>query len=216
MTRQVKNSAGVATRNPKRSRERILAAALKEFAAKGFAGTRVDFIARRAAINKRMLYHYFGDKEKLFRAVLRHKIAERRGWADNLPGDPAGRLPFWFKTACADADWIRLLEWEALQNDRQKVIDENERHGLAADWLKRLRGRQARGELSSEFDARHLALAMQSLTMFPMAFPQLTRFIMGRTIDDPKFQRAHAAFLEKFAVAFRPMNARTVKINFSK
>jgi AcrR family transcriptional regulator len=149
-----------------------------------------------------MLYHYFGDKEKLFRAVLRHKIAERRAWGLNLSSDPAERLPFWFKTACDDADWIRLLEWEALQSDGQKVIDEKERLAQAADWLTRLRERQARGELSSEFDARHLALAMQSLTMYPMAFPQLTRFIMGRTVDDPEFQRTHAAFLEKFAAAF--------------
>jgi TetR/AcrR family transcriptional regulator len=207
---------GNATRNPDRTRARILSAALKEFAAKGFAGARVDVIARRADINKRMLYHYFGNKEKLFRAVLRHKIAERRAWADNLPGDPAERLPFWFKIACGDADWIRMLEWEALQSERQKVIDEGERRAITGDWLRRLRQRQARGELSSEFDARHLALAMQSLTMFPLAFPQLTRHIMGRAIDDPKFQRAHAAFLEKFAVAFRPMNARTVKINFKK
>jgi AcrR family transcriptional regulator len=206
----------VATRNPGRTRERILSAALAEFASKGFAGARVDVIARRAAINKRMLYHYFGNKEKLFRAVLRHKIAERRAWATGLSGDPAERLPFWFKIACDDADWIRLLEWEALQSDGQKVIDENERLAQAADWVKRLRQRQARKELSSEFDARHLALAMQSLTMYPMAFPQLTRFIMGRTIDDPKFQRAHAAFLEKFAASFRPMNAQTVKINFAK
>jgi AcrR family transcriptional regulator len=205
-----------APRNPERTRERILSAALKEFAAKGFAGARVDVIARRAAINKRMLYHYFGDKEKLFRAVLRHKIAERRAWAANLSSDPAERLPFWFKTGCEDADWIRLLEWEALQSGGQRVIDEDARRAQSADWLKRLRGRQARGELSDEFDARHLALAMQSLTMYPLAFPQLTRFIMGRTIDDPKFQRAHASFLEKFAAAFRPMNAQTVKINFSK
>src|SRR5712675_1211784 len=106
-----------ATRNPERTRERILAAALREFAAKGFAGARVDGIARRAAINKRMLYHYFGNKEKLFRAILRHKIAERRAWAAGLTSDPAERLPFWFKTACADADWIRLQEWEALQSD---------------------------------------------------------------------------------------------------
>jgi TetR/AcrR family transcriptional regulator len=205
-----------APRNPERTRERILSAALKEFAAKGFAGARVDVIARRASINKRMLYHYFGDKEKLFRAVLHHKIAERRAWAVNLPADPAERLPFWFKMACDDADWIRLLEWEALQSDGQKVIDEKERSAAAADWLKRLRARQARGELSADFDARHLALAMQSLTMFPLAFPQLTRHIVGRTIADPKFQLAYAAFLEKFAAAFRPMNARTVKINFAK
>jgi AcrR family transcriptional regulator len=215
MARSAK-SENAPTRNPARTRERILAAALKEFAAKGFAGARVDAIARRADINKRMLYHYFGNKEKLFRAVLRQKIAERRAWADNLPSDPAERLPFWFKMACDDAGWIRLLEWEALQNDGQKVIDEKERLAGAVDWVKRLRQRQERGDLSAEFDARHLALAMQSLTMFPMAFPQLTRFIMGRTIDDPKFQRDHAAFLKKFATAFRPLNAETVKINFAK
>jgi len=203
-------------RNPERSRERILSAALREFASKGFAGARVDAIARRAAINKRMLYHYFGNKEKLFRAVLRQKVAERRAWGANLSSDPAERLPFWFKTACEDADWIRLLEWEALQGDWQKAIDEDERRAQSADWLRRLRQRQSRGELSSQFDARHLALAMQSLTMYPMAFPQLTRFIMGRTIDDPKFQKAHAEFLKKFASAFRPMNAETVKINFAK
>jgi AcrR family transcriptional regulator len=209
-------TARFALRNPGRTRERILAAALKEFATHGFAGARVDAIAQRAAINKRMLYHYFGNKEKLFRAVLHQKIAERRAWGLNLSSDPAERLPFWFKTGCDDADWIRLLEWEALQSGGLKVIDESERRALAADWLKRLRGRQSRGELSAEFDARHLALAMQSLTMFPMAFPQLTRFIMGRPIGDPKFQRAHAAFLKKFASAFRPMNARTVKINFAR
>ncbi len=215
MTRSAKTDRR-APRNPGRTRERILAAALKEFAAKGFAGARVDAIARRASINKRMLYHYFGNKEKLFRAILRQKIGERRAWADTLPSDPAERLPFWFQTGCADTDWIRLLEWEALQSDGQKVIDEPERLAVTADWVKRLRQRQERGELSSEFDARHLALAMQSLTMFPLAFPQLTRFIMGRTIDDPKFQRDHAAFLQKFAAAFRPMNAKNVKIHFVK
>ena len=215
MATPVKTDSG-AKRNPDRTRERILSAALREFAAKGFAGARVDVIARRAAINKRMLYHYFGNKEKLFRAILHHKIAERRVWGLNLSSDPTERLPFWFKTACADADWIRLLEWEALQRGAKHVIDEDERRALAADWLKRLRGRQERGELSSDFDARHLALAMQSLTMFPMAFPQLTRFIMGQAVDDQKFQRAHAAFLEKFAAAFSPMNARPVKINFAK
>src|SRR5450432_3000478 len=131
MTRPAKTDRS-ATRNAGRTRERILAAALKEFAAKGFAGARVDVIARQAAINKRMLYHYFGDKEGLFKAVLRLKVAERRAWAENLSSDPAERLPFWFKTACDDPDWIRLLEWEALQGDGQKVIDEKERRAFTA------------------------------------------------------------------------------------
>jgi AcrR family transcriptional regulator len=167
-------------------------------------------------INKRMLYHYFGDKEGLFKAVLHRKIFERRAWAAGLSSDPAERLPFWFKAACDDADWIRLLEWEALQSDGQKVIDEKDRRALATGWLKRLRQRQARGEMSSKFDPRHLALAIQSLTMFPVAFPQLTRFIAGKPISDPKFQRAHADYLRKFAEMFRPAQAERVKIKFLK
>jgi hypothetical protein len=39
---------------------------------------------------------------------------------------------------------------------------------------------------------------------------------MGQAVDNLKFQRAHAAFLEKFVAAFSPMNARPVKIHFAK
>jgi TetR/AcrR family transcriptional regulator len=189
-------------RNPQRTRERILSAAFREFAANGFHGARVDLIARRAQINKRMLYHYFGDKENLFKAVLRHKIAGRRASGAALSNDPAERLPFWFLSLCKDADWVKLLEWEALQNHSGKVIDEDERRAASQHWLDRLRERQKRGELSEEFDVRHLALTMQSLTMFPVAFPQLTRQITGQSVFDPKFQRERAEFLTKFAKAF--------------
>ena len=216
MTRPVKNSAGLATRNPERSRERILAAALKEFAAKGFAGARVDSIARRAAINKRMLYHYFGSKEGLFKAVLRRKITERQAWAETLSGDPAESLAFWFEAACSDTDWVRLLEWEALQEADHRLIDEKNRRAATARGLERVRQRQARGQISAEFDPRHIMLAMRSLTMFPVAFPQMTRLITGRSVSDPKFQKERAEFLHRFAAAFRPAHGNRVKINFVK
>lgn len=193
-----------ATRDPERTRRRILAAALAEFSAKGFAGARVDAIARRAKGNKRMLYHYFGNKEALFCAVLRHKMSERRSWADALPNDPTERLPFWFQTACADPDWVRLLEWEALQNPAKKVIDENKRHAASAEWLQRLRQRQRDGQLTTAFDLRHLALAMQSLTIFPAAFPQLVRLTTGISVADPKFQSEYRRFLKEFTAAFKP------------
>ena len=207
MTRPVKNSAGVTTRNPERSRERILAAALKEFAAKGFAGARVDFIAQRAAINKRMLYHYFGSKEGLFKAVLRRKITERQAWAETLSGDPAESLAFWFEAACNDTDWVRMLEWEALQEADGRLIDEKNRRTATARGIERIRQRQARGQISAEFDPRHVMLAMRSLTMFPAAFPQLTRLIMGRPVSDPRFQEERTEFLRRFAAAFRPAQA---------
>ena len=203
------------TRNPERTRSLILSAALKEFAAHGFAGARVDAIARRAAINKRMLYHYFGDKEELFRAVLRVKITERQAWADSMSGDPAESLPFWFEATCKDVDWVRLLTWEALQGG-ETVIDETERRTAAKRGLERIRRRQASGQISPEFDPRHILLAMRSLTMFPVAFPHLTKLIMGCSVFDPKFQKERAAFLKKFAAAFKPAEGQAVKINFKR
>lgn len=216
MNRPTKGKAGAASRNPEHSRERILAAALKEFAAKGFAGARVDFIARRAAINKRMLYHYFGNKEDLFREVLRLKMAERQAWAETLSGDPAESLAFWFDAACRDRDWIRLLEWEALQQGDGKLIDEQKRRAATARGMERIRQRQARGQISAEFDPRHVMLAMRSLTMFPAAFPQLTRLITGKSVFDPKFQRERSEFLKQFAAAFRPARMGEAKTNSAK
>ena len=192
-----------ATRNPERTRGFILSAALQEFAAHGFAGARVDAIARRAGINKRMLYHYFGDKEELFRAVLRRKITERQAWAESLSGDPAESLPFWFEATCKDTDWVRLLTWEALAGG-DTVIDEAPRQAAVQSALKRVLRQQARGQISAAFDPRHIMLAMRSLTMFPLAFPQLTRLIMGCSVFDPKFQQERAVFLKQFAAAFKP------------
>jgi len=58
------------SRDPERTSAAILAAAVKEFTEKGYGGARIEEIAERANVNKRMLYHYFGDKEALYLAVL--------------------------------------------------------------------------------------------------------------------------------------------------
>lgn len=52
------------------SRSRILEGATEEFAAAGFAGARIDRIARRTRLNVRMIYYHFGSKKGLYRAVL--------------------------------------------------------------------------------------------------------------------------------------------------
>ena len=46
------------------TKQRILEAAEQEFSEKGLYGARVDEIAAKADINKRMLYQYFGNKEE--------------------------------------------------------------------------------------------------------------------------------------------------------
>jgi AcrR family transcriptional regulator len=61
---------GAGPRDPERTSASILAAAVVEFTEKGYAGARIDAIAAKAGANKRMIYHYFGDKDGLYLAVL--------------------------------------------------------------------------------------------------------------------------------------------------
>lgn len=64
---------------PKLSNERalrIVAAAREEFAKRGFAGARVNQIARRAGVNKQLLFYYYQSKRGLFEAVLSQSAGE--------------------------------------------------------------------------------------------------------------------------------------------
>ncbi|WP_170221588.1 TetR/AcrR family transcriptional regulator [Allostella humosa] len=56
-------------RDPAATRERILRAALREFAQRGYAGGRVEGIAKRSGVAKGLVFHYFGTKEGLYLAV---------------------------------------------------------------------------------------------------------------------------------------------------
>ena len=66
------------SRDAERSRVAILAAARDEFAEYGLGGARVDRIAERADVNKRLLYYYFDNKDTLFRAVLEEAYSQAR------------------------------------------------------------------------------------------------------------------------------------------
>jgi len=196
-------------RDPARTRERILAAALEEFSAKGLAGARVDAIARRARINKRMLYHYFGDKQALYREILARKLRERAASVASAPDDAAESLAFWFDIVCRDHDWVRLMQWEALDAGDRPVVGEHERRRAYERGLAKLREQRARHLIAADLDPRHMLLSMMALTTFPVAFPQLTRLVTGRVPSDPAFQRQRAAFLRRLARALGPSPSRS-------
>jgi AcrR family transcriptional regulator len=56
------------------TRARILTAASEEFGARGFAATSVDRIARRARVNKAMIYYHFHDKRALYTTIVRESF----------------------------------------------------------------------------------------------------------------------------------------------
>jgi AcrR family transcriptional regulator len=57
--------------------QEITDAALAAFAENGYAGTRVDEVAKRAGVSKGLLYLYFKTKEELFKAVIRSFVVPR-------------------------------------------------------------------------------------------------------------------------------------------
>src|SRR2546430_7807968 len=64
---------------------RIIAAASEEFSRRGFDGARVEQIARRAGVNKQLLFYYFHSKRGLFTAVLARGAAELERALADLP-----------------------------------------------------------------------------------------------------------------------------------
>ena len=200
-TARVKRLVSRSVRDPQRTRDRILAAALAEFSSEGFAGARVARIARRAKINKRMLYHYFGNKEHLFREIFDRKLQERAGWISQAPAELSASLAYWFQMACEDSDWIRLIQWEALASGDAAVIREAERRASLQRTLEDLRARQRRGLVPGDLDVGHLLLTLLGVLSYPLAFPQVTRMVTGKSAADPAFRKQHTDFLRRFADA---------------
>ena len=73
---------------PQANRARIVAAALAEFAARGFKGASMDAIAARTHTTRALINYYFGSKEKLYVAVLEQVYSEIREAEGRLELDP--------------------------------------------------------------------------------------------------------------------------------
>ena len=71
-------------RDSSATKKRILDAAKKEFANKGLSGARMDEIALKSKANKRMIYHYFGNKEALFMKTLEDAYVDIRSAEQGL------------------------------------------------------------------------------------------------------------------------------------
>jgi AcrR family transcriptional regulator len=65
-------------------REAILAAALDEFASRGFEAARLDDVAKRAGVAKGTIYLYFRDKESLFQELIRAMLTPLVGTIEAL------------------------------------------------------------------------------------------------------------------------------------
>jgi TetR/AcrR family transcriptional regulator len=184
-------------RNLNRTRERIMAAAQKEFATSGFAGTRTDAIARRARVNERMIFYCFDSKEGLYRAVLTQKLCAKAGMIESTPDeDFTSSLVTGFATACADIDVLRMWLWEALDKTNNNLVAEEERRACIQAEVAHWRRAKAGGALPPDVDEEMLLLVSAALRTFPLVLPQVTSLVSGMDPLDPEFQRKWSTCLE--------------------
>lgn len=108
-------------RDAGQTKKRILAAATAEFARKGLGGARVDEIALRSKSNKRMIYHYFGSKDRLFTEVLEAaylgiRTAEQELHLDEMDPETAIRrlVEFTWDYYLAHPEFLTLVNSENL------------------------------------------------------------------------------------------------------
>ncbi len=152
-----------------------------------------------------MLYHYFGNKAALFHAVLTRKMAAKSRLRDAvIAGGLLDSLPAAFEATCQDPDWVRLMEWEALERGSGPLIAEDERRRSFAAVKAAVALEQARGTLPAALDPGHLVLTFLSLVAFTLFAPQAARIITGLRPTDPEFRRQRAEFLRRLADQLRP------------
>src|SRR5690349_22569112 len=119
MPKKRSNDVKPQRRDPAATRQKLLTAARREFADSGLAGARVDEIATRAGVNKQLVYHYFGDKDALYLAVLEWvyeeiRAQERKLNLEGLPPEQAIKklIESSFDHLAAHPDFIVLLNDE--------------------------------------------------------------------------------------------------------
>src|SRR2546428_10987492 len=110
-------------RNAESTKQRILAAASEEFSRHGFAGARIDRIAELAGANKRMIYAYFGDKDRLYESLMELRIAE---WAEAVPFTPddlGAYAAARFDYMRANPDVRRLAAWRTFERSNPTPVE---------------------------------------------------------------------------------------------
>lgn len=183
-------------RDPERTRAVILAAATAEITAKGLGGARVDEIADRAGVNKRMIYHYFGDKEGVYLAVLEAAYAEIRSEEIKLDlkkRDPAAGMrelvAFTWNYYRDHPEFLSLLATENLHRaaylKRSKKI--RELHSPLVGMINDLLQRGAKAKVfRNDVDPVELYISIAALGFFYMSNRHTLSTIFGRDLAAPK------------------------------
>jgi AcrR family transcriptional regulator len=183
-------------------RETILAAALEEFSASGFAATRLDDVAKRAGVAKGTIYLYFRDKESLFQELVRSMLSPLVG---AIEAAPVADLPVRVVAERIVDLFVREIYGTRRKDVIRLIIAEGPRFPKLAEFYYReviarvlaamralLTRAVERGELSSDALAR-----FPQLLIAPALVAVVWNGLFGRfsPLDVEKLMRAHLDLL---------------------
>lgn len=199
-------------RDPERSIQSILVAATAEFAEKGLGGARVDSIAERAGINKRMLYHYFGDKDGLFLAVLENAYASIRSAETTLELDrtePEASLrtlaQFTWQYFLDHPEFLSLLATENLHK-AEHLLKSNSVHRIHSSFMDTVGAVLRRGEKQGLFrpgiDPVYVYLTIASLGAFYISNRYTLSVIFSRDLSEPARLKAWGEHIATVILAY--------------
>ena len=198
-------------RNPARTRGRLLAAGIELFAKHGFHGVAVDTIVAKAGCNKRMLYHYFGDKEGLYAAVLQ-AVYTRMEQVEMKPLPAAATtadviremMARHFNFLAGEPEFVNLLMWENLNEGR--ILARHPDLLTKTPVIDRLRevleAAKRRGEISDVGDVRHLLILMMGMCFIYFANRHTLHQAIGLDLDQPRVQAEGLTMAQRMFLAF--------------
>lgn len=187
--------SGPRLRDPARTKLEILNVATEEFAQRGFAGARVDEIAARTRTTKRMIYYYFGSKEKLYVAVLEKAYEDIRVTEQNVDIeslDPVTAIrqlaEFTFDRHEANPTFSRLVSYENMQGGEFVTAAEGF-PGLDRPIIQMLEQTLKRGRTQGVFhrdiDAPDLHMLISSYCFFRINNRYTFAANFGRNLVEP-------------------------------
>jgi AcrR family transcriptional regulator len=183
-------------RNADRSQRDILSAALQEFAELGLGGARMDRIAERAGVNKRLIYYYFEHKDSLFTSVLEHAYENIRSQERELnlsqvePIEAIRRLiAFTWNYYIEHPEFLTLLNSENLHRARH-LKQSAKAQSLNSPLIESLASVLERGVRSRVFragvDPVQLYISIAGLAYFYLSNVHTLSTIFDRELLGPK------------------------------
>ncbi|MFF5563552.1 TetR/AcrR family transcriptional regulator [Streptomyces sp. NPDC012623] len=205
------------TRDAARTREEILDVATREFARLGYAGARVDEMAARTRTTKRMIYYYFGSKERLFTAVLERAYGVIRAAEQEIDVahlDPVSAIrrlaEVTFDHHEAHPDFIRLVSIENIHEAEHIAASPTlgSLNSPAIGVIGRIldEGRE-RGVFTAGVDAVDLHAAISSFCFFRVANRHTFSSLFGRDLTAPDRREHYRALLGDMVIAYLTADA---------